>query len=68
DVYKRQLLLIAVYLKKKLTLTAHTKHFFIIGLFNSACLLYTSDAADELGRCWCGGGAGGLGGGGGGGG
>lgn len=30
------LLLIAVYLKKKLTLTAHTKHFFIIGLFNSA--------------------------------
>ncbi|EOX3948678.1 DMT family transporter [Vibrio alginolyticus] len=30
------LLLIAVCLKKKLTLTAHTKHFFIIGLFNSA--------------------------------
>ncbi|MDF5462356.1 DMT family transporter [Vibrio parahaemolyticus] len=30
------LLLIAVYLKKKLALTAHTKHFFIIGLFNSA--------------------------------
>ncbi|EPN4986124.1 DMT family transporter [Vibrio alginolyticus] len=30
------LLLFAVYLKKKLTLTAHTKHFFIIGLFNSA--------------------------------
>ncbi|MEZ8811334.1 DMT family transporter [Vibrio alginolyticus] len=30
------LLLIAVYLKKKLTLTANTKHFFIIGLFNSA--------------------------------
>ncbi|EGQ8445885.1 TPA: DMT family transporter [Vibrio alginolyticus] len=30
------LLLIAVYLKKKLTLIAHTKHFFIIGLFNSA--------------------------------
>ncbi|EJN8557861.1 DMT family transporter [Vibrio sp. Y58_MX_L22] len=30
------LLLIAVYLKKKFTLTAHTKHFFIIGLFNSA--------------------------------
>lgn len=30
------LLLIAVYLKKKVTLTAHTKHFFIIGLFNSA--------------------------------
>ncbi|MCA2481870.1 DMT family transporter [Vibrio sp. Vb2853] len=30
------LLLIAVYLKKKLTLTTHTKHFFIIGLFNSA--------------------------------
>ncbi|HBC3488209.1 MULTISPECIES: DMT family transporter [Vibrio] len=30
------LLLIAVYLKKRLTLTAHTKHFFIIGLFNSA--------------------------------
>ncbi|MCR9536502.1 DMT family transporter [Vibrio alginolyticus] len=30
------LLLVAVYLKKKLTLTAHTKHFFIIGLFNSA--------------------------------
>ncbi|MFH4667881.1 DMT family transporter [Vibrio alginolyticus] len=30
------LLLIAVYLKKKLTLTAHTKHFYIIGLFNSA--------------------------------
>ncbi|EGR0145196.1 DMT family transporter [Vibrio alginolyticus] len=30
------LLLIAVYLNKKLTLTAHTKHFFIIGLFNSA--------------------------------
>ncbi|MGI2954539.1 DMT family transporter [Vibrio alginolyticus] len=37
------LLLIAVYLKKKLTLTAHTKHFFIIGLFNSAVpfLLFT---------------------------
>ncbi|WP_104035201.1 DMT family transporter [Vibrio jasicida] len=30
------LLLISIYLKKKLSFTAHTKHFFIIGLFNSA--------------------------------
>ncbi|YCO00842.1 DMT family transporter [Vibrio sp. VNB-15] len=30
------LLLIAIYLKKKLAFTKHIKHFFIIGLFNSA--------------------------------
>ncbi|ELB2749537.1 DMT family transporter [Vibrio alginolyticus] len=43
------LLLIAVYLKKKLTLTAHTKHFFIIGLFNSAVpFLLFAHAAQTL--------------------
>ncbi|WP_240205713.1 DMT family transporter [Vibrio sp. CyArs1] len=30
------LLIISVYLKKKLEFTKHTKHFFIIGLFNTA--------------------------------
>ncbi|NOI69323.1 DMT family transporter [Vibrio owensii] len=43
------LLLISIYLKKKLSFTAHTKHFFIIGLFNTAApFLFFAYAAQTL--------------------
>lgn len=43
------LLLISIYLKKRLSFTAHTKHFFIIGLFNTAApFLFFAYAAQTL--------------------
>ncbi|CAH1522248.1 Permease of the drug/metabolite transporter (DMT) superfamily [Vibrio owensii] len=43
------LLLISIYLKNKLSFTAHTKHFFIIGLFNTAApFLFFAYAAQTL--------------------
>lgn len=43
------LLLISIYLKKKLSFTAHTTHFFIIGLFNTAApFLFFAYAAQTL--------------------
>ncbi|MET2898902.1 DMT family transporter [Vibrio rotiferianus] len=43
------LLLISIYLKKRLSFTAQTKHFFIIGLFNTAApFLFFAYAAQTL--------------------